>query len=192
MQFHEMIRLEDADRLFAEGGGMEAMQAAQKAGKVRFIGFTGHKDPAVHLRVLAVASDYGFHFDVLQMPLNIMDAHFRSFARQVAPQAMKEGVGIVSMKPLGDSYLLKSKTVTPIEALHFAMNLPTSVVITGIDRIELVGQALEAAKTFKPLTRDEVVALLDRTAQAARRGQFERYKVDNIFDSTAKNPQSLG
>src|SRR5205807_6794655 len=131
LQHHEVIRFEDPDRIFESGGAMEAVLEAQKAGKLRFIGFTGHKDPHVHLQMLLIASEHGFHFDTVQMPLNIMDAHFRSFGQMVVPEALKQGVGILGMKSMGDSMILKSKTVTPTECLHFAMNLPTSVVITG-------------------------------------------------------------
>src|SRR3989454_1341809 len=109
MQFHEVLRMEDADRIFAEGGGMEAMLEAKKAGKVRFIGFTGHKDPAVHLRTLEVAADHKFHFDAVQMPLNVMDAHFRSFEHKVLPVLVKEKIGVLGMKPIGSGVILQSK-----------------------------------------------------------------------------------
>ena len=149
-----MIRLEDPDRIFAEDGAQEAVLAAKKAGKVRFIGFTGHKDPLVHLRMLEVAKEHGFRFDAVQMPLNVMDAHFRSFERHVLPVLVKEGIGVLGMKPMGDSLILKSKTATPVECLHYAMNLPTSTVITGIDSLEILKQDLEAVKTFRPLTEE--------------------------------------
>ena len=192
LQHHEILRMEDPDRVFAPGGSMEAVVEAQKAGKVRFIGFTGHKDPAVHLRMLEVAGEHGFHFDTVQFPLNVMDAHFRSFARQVVPAARKEGIGILGMKPLGSGILLKSQTVSPVECLHYAMSLPVSTVITGIDKFELVAQALEAVKTYRPLDRPQVAALLDKTRVAASRGEFELYKVSAHFDGTAQNPQWLG
>src|SRR6267142_1413065 len=129
LQFHEVIRDADPDRIFAEGGGMEAMLEAKKAGKVRFIGFTGHKDPAVHLRTLEVAADHKFHFDAVQMPLNVMDAHFRSFSQKVVPELVKNEIGVLGMKPLASGLILKSNTVKPIECLHYAISLPTSVVI---------------------------------------------------------------
>src|SRR6201999_1137983 len=138
MQFHEVIRLEDPDRIFAEGGAMEAMLEAKQAGKLRFIGFTGHKDPYVHLRMLDMAKKHNFHFDAVQMPLNVMDAHFRSFQHQVAPVVLKQQTGVLGMKTFGDHFILSSKTVTPIEALHYSMSLPTSVVITGIDKPEIL------------------------------------------------------
>src|SRR5437588_3270847 len=153
MQFHEIIRMEDPDRIFAEGGAMEAMQEAKKAGKVRYIGFTGHKDPLIHLRMLEVAAAHQFHFDAVQMPLNVMDAHFRSFGQKVLPELVKQEIGVLGMKPLASGLILKSNTVKPIECLHYAMNLPTSVVITGMDKLEILEQALEAARTFKPMSK---------------------------------------
>lgn len=192
MQFHEVLRLEDPDRIFAPGGGMEAMLDAKKAGKVRFIGFAGHKDPLVHLRMLDVAAQHQFRFDAVQMPLNVMDAHFRSFSRQVVPRLVEEKIGILGMKPLGSGNVLRSRLVTPIECLHYAMNLPTSTVITGIDRMDLLDQALEAARTFKPFTQEQLAALLDRTTQAAASGKFEPFKTTSQFDATAHNPQWLG
>jgi aryl-alcohol dehydrogenase-like predicted oxidoreductase len=192
IQFHETIRLEDPDRFFAEGGALEAVVAARKAGKARFIGFTGHKDPQVHLRMLSHAADRGFRFDAVQMPLNVMDAHFRSFGQQVLPLLVKEQIGVLGMKPLASGQILNSKTVTPIECLHYALNLPTSVVITGIDSLQILKQTLEAARTFKPLSAPEVAALLERTAAAAATGQYEKFKTDKVFDSTASHPEWLG
>jgi uncharacterized protein len=192
LQHHEIIRLEDPDRVFAEGGAQEAVLAARKAGKVRFIGFTGHKDPLVHLRMLEVAGRHGFRFDAVQMPLNVMDAHFRSFQHHVLPVLVREGIGVLGMKSMGDGLILKSKTATPVECLHYAMSLPTSTVITGIDSLEILKQDLEAVKTFQPLTEKQVADLLARTTQAASEGQFEGFKTTNGFDGTAKNPQWLG
>jgi predicted aldo/keto reductase-like oxidoreductase len=192
LQHHEVIRLEDPDRIFAPDGAMEAVVAAKKAGKIRYIGFTGHKDPVVHLRMLEVARKHRFHFDTAQMPLNLMDAHFRSFGRQVVPELVKEKIGVLGMKSMGDGLLLKSKTVTPIECLHYAMNLPTSVVITGIDSLKILDQALEAVRTFQPLSVEETTALLARTAKAASSGEFELFKTSPQFDSTAKHPEWLG
>src|SRR5438105_4977447 len=192
LQHHEVIRLEDPDRIFAEGGAQEAVIQAKKAGKIRFIGFTGHKDPFVHLRMLEVAAHHNFRFDTVQMPLNAMDAHFRSFGRNVLPGLVREGIGILGMKPMGDGLILKSKTVTPLECLHYAMSLPTSTVITGIDSLDILEQDLEAVKTFRPLSEVHMSALLARTATPASRGRFEGFKTTNGFDSTAKNPAWLG
>lgn len=192
LQHHEVIRLEDPDRIFAPGGAMEAVVEAQKAGKIRYIGFTGHKDPLVHLRMLQMATDNNFRFDAVQLPLNVMDAHFRSFESEVLPVLVKEGIGVLGMKSMGDQIILKSNVVKPIECLHYAMNLPTSTVITGIERMEILDQAFEAIRTFQPMSQEQVKALLDRTRPVAAKGEYERYKTSNQFDGTAKNPQWLG
>jgi uncharacterized protein len=191
LQFHEVIRDSDPDRLFAEGA-MEVVQEAQKAGKVRFIGFTGHKSPDIHLKMLATASKHGFRFDAVQMPLNVMDAHFNSFEKKVLPILTREGVGVLGMKSMGDKVILRSKTATAIECLQYAMNLPTSVVITGCDSVAILQQALNAARSFQPMDSSQVAALLAKTAKAAEAGQFELYKTTHQFDGTVQNPQWLG
>jgi uncharacterized protein len=192
VQFHEVIRMEDPDRIFAPGGAIEAAIAARQAGKIRYIGFTGHKDPAVHLRMLETAQKHNFHFDTVQMPINVMDAHFRSFTREVMPVAIKQGIGILAMKTFGDHFILSSNTVQPIEALHYGLTQPVSVVITGIDSTKILDQALEAVRTFRPLSDAQVKALLDRTAVAASEGKFELFKTTSHFDGTAQNPKWLG
>lgn len=192
VQFHEVIRMEDPDRIFASGGAIEAAMAARQAGKIRYIGFTGHKDPAVHLRMLETAEKHGFHFDTVQMPINVMDAHFRSFTHQVMPVAIKQGVGVLAMKTFGDDYILKSNTVKPMEALHYGLTQPVSVLITGIDSMPILEQALEAVRTFKPLTQAEVQSILSKTEVAASEGKFEPFKTTQQFDSTAGNPKWLG
>jgi predicted aldo/keto reductase-like oxidoreductase len=192
LQFHEVIRMTDPERIFAAGGGMEAALEAKKAGKVRYIGFTGHKNPAMHLHMLETAATHQFHFDAVQMPLNAMDAHYESFGQKVLPVLVKNEIGVLGMKPMGSGLLLQSKTLSPVEFLHFAMNLPTSVVITGCQSLANVQQALDAARSFKPLSAAETNALLARTEQAAHDGQFEGYKTTNNFDGTAHNPQWLG
>jgi aryl-alcohol dehydrogenase-like predicted oxidoreductase len=192
LQHHEVLRMEDPDRIFASGGAQEAVLAAKKAGKVRFIGFTGHKDPLVHLRMLEVAAKHRFGFDAVQMPINVLDAHFRSFGQKVVPVLVKEGISVLGMKSMGDGFILKSKTATPVECLHYALSQPTSTVITGIDSLEILKQALEVVKTFKPLTTEQVTALLARTARAASEGRFEPFKTTNGFDGTAQHPEWLG
>jgi predicted aldo/keto reductase-like oxidoreductase len=192
LQLHEVIRMEDPDRAFAEGGAIEALKEARQAGKCRHLGFTGHKDPAVHLRMLDTAASHGFRFDTVQMPLNVMDAHFRSFEHQVLPRLVEQGIGVLGMKSMGSGVILKSKVVKPVECLHYALNLPTSVVITGIDSMNILDQAIEAARTFKPMTRKQVSSLLARTAEAASAGKFELFKTNVKFDSTAQHPQWLG
>jgi len=192
MQFHEIIRIEDPDKIFAPGAALEAVMDAKKAGKIRYIGFTGHKDPKIHLKMLEVAKKNGFHFDTVQMPLNVMDAQFRSFAKQVLPVLVQEGIGVLGMKPMGGGIILQSKAVTPIECLHYALNLPTSVVITGMDSMERLDQALEAIRTFKPLTQEQLAALLSRTATAASNGKYELFKTETRFDGTVQHPEWLG
>jgi uncharacterized protein len=192
VQFHEVIRMEDPDRIFAAGGAIEAAVAARQAGKIRYIGFTGHKDPAVHLRMLETALKHSFHFDTVQMPINVMDAHFRSFAKDVMPVALKQGIGILAMKTFGDHFILTSNTVQPIEALHYGLTQPVSVVITGIDNPQVLDQAFEAVRTFKPMTESQISSLLARTATAASDGKFELFKTTAHFDGTAANPKWLG
>ena len=192
MQFHEVIRTGDPEKIFASAGSMEAMKEAKQAGKVRFIGFTGHKDPSIHLHMLEVAAKNGFRFDAVQMPLNVMDAHFRSFEHQVLPALVKEEIAVLGMKALGFGAILSSGTVNAIECLHYAMNLPTSVVITGFESMKILDQAVEAARTFKPMTQDQVKALLSRTSKAAASGNYERFKTSTQFDGTIQNPRWLG
>ena len=192
VQHHEILRYDDPHRIFDEEGANRALVDAQRAGKIRYIGFTGHKDPHIHLHMLDVAREHGFMFDTVQMPLNVMDAHYRSFGKLVLPDLVKQGIGVLGMKPMANGIILKSKTVTPIECLHFALNLPTSVVITGADSMEILDQACEAARTFRPLSDPEVTALLSRTATAAAHGEFEPFKTSSIFDGTAQHPEWLG
>ena len=192
LQFHEVIRLDDPDVIFAPGGAIEAVQEAQHAGKVRYVGFTGHKDPSVHVRMFETADKHSFHFDTVQMPINVMDAHFRSFLNGVAPVAQERGTAILAMKTFGDPYILQSKTVTPLEALHFGLNSPASVVITGIDSLAILDQAFQAVESFKPLDRQQVAAILAKTKEAAMTGKFELFKTSSHYDGTIKNPSWLG
>jgi aryl-alcohol dehydrogenase-like predicted oxidoreductase len=192
MQYHEVIRLEDPDRFFAEGGPIDALNEAVQAGKVRYVGFTGHKDPLVHLRMLSMARERGYRFDAVQMPLNVMDAHFRSFGKEVLPLLVREQIGVLGMKPLGSGDILKSGVVEPVECLHYAMNLPTSTVITGMDSMEILEQGLNAARSFKALTDEQVAALLARTEKLAATGDFEKFKTGAQFDATARNPDWIG
>ena len=192
VQHHEIIRFDDPHRIFDPEGANAALLEAKKAGKLRYIGFTGHKDPQIHLHMLNVARENGFKFATAQMPLNVMDAHYRSFEQMVVPELVKQNIGILGMKSMANGIILQSKTVTPIECLHYAMSLPTSVVITGIDSMEILEQAFEAASTFRPLTEAQRSALLKKTAHAASKGEFELFKTTSIFDSTATNPDWLG
>ena len=191
MQYHENIRLEDPDRFFNDGPA-EALLEAKKAGKIRYVGFTGHKDPIVHLRMLELAAAHIFHFDSAQMPLNILDAQFRSFAHQVVPKLVEQGIAVLGMKPMASGAIVQNKIATPIECLHYALNLPTSVVINGMSDLKMVDQAFEAARSFKPLTQGELTALLARTKEAAQSGKFERFKTSSNFDGTARKPEWMG
>ena len=192
MQQHEVIRPGDPEKVFAEGGAIEALVEAKKAGKIRFIGFTGHKSPDIHYKMLQTAFARKFDFDTVQMPLNVMDAHFNSFEKKVLPVLVEHNIGVLGMKPLGSGIVLESGKVSAIECLHYALSLPTSVVITGCDSVERVEQALKAARTFKPLNKDQVAALLSKTAELAKNGAFEKYKTSGMFDGTEQNPDWLG
>jgi len=192
LQFHEVIRLDDPDVIFAPGGALEAVQEARQAGKIRYVGFTGHKDPSVHLRMFETADRHGFHFDTVQMPINVMDAHFRSFLNGVAPVAQQHGTAILAMKTFGDPYILQSNSVTPTEALHFGLNSPATVVITGIDSPAILDQAFQAVQSFKPLDTQQVAAILAKTKDAAMTGKFELFKTSSHYDGTIKNPAWLG
>jgi predicted aldo/keto reductase-like oxidoreductase len=192
LQFHEVIRMNDPERIFASGGGMEAAVKAREAGKVRFIGFTGHKSPQIHKHMLEVADQRQFKFDSVQMPLNVMDAQYESFAQIVLPMAQQRNIGVLGMKPIGSGILLKSGKVNAIECLRYALSLPTSVVITGCESMKDVQQAIDLGRNFKPLTESERAALLGKTAEVAKNGQFELYKTSTQFDGTANNPQWLG
>ena len=192
VQHHEVIRYEDADRIFREDGANAALLEAKRAGKLRYIGFTGHKDPHIHLHTLDVAREHGFTFDAVQMPLNVMDAHYRSFEKLVLPELVRRNIGVLGMKSLANGQILRSGTVSAVECLRYALSLPTSVVITGCERMEILDQAIETAAAFNPLTEDERKALLARTSQAAKSGEFELFKTSSIFDSTMQNFEWLG
>ena len=192
LQFHEIIRFADAHRIFDEDGALAAFLEARQAGKLRYIGFTGHKDPRVHLHMLEIARLHGFVFDTVQMPINVMDAHYRSFAHMVVPVLQQDGIGVLGMKSLGNGIILRSGTVTALECLHYALNEPTSVVITGVDSLEILDQAFEAVRTFQPFTAPQKAALLAKTAAAAAHGDFELFKTRSIFDATSQHPEWLG
>jgi len=192
VQHHEILRYEDPHRIFNEEGANAALVEARKAGKIRYIGFTGHKDPHIHLHMLEVATEHGFKFDTVQMPLNVMDAHYRSFEKLVLPELVRQRIGVLGMKSMATGVILKSNTVSAVECLHYALHLPTSVVITGMESMDDLQQALQAAKTFRPMSEAEVRVLLARTEKAAKRGEFEPFKTTSILDATAQNPDWLG
>jgi len=192
LQFHEIIRVSDPVRIFALDGAMEAVLEAKKVGKTRYIGFTGHKSPDIHLMMLQTGFDSDFIFDAVQMPLNIMDAQYDSFEKKVLPVLLENKIGVLGMKPLGGGLFLESNTVTATEYLHYAMSLPISVVITGCDSLATLQQALEAVKSFTPMSNEQRSALLDKTAKVAYSGKYELYKTDIKFDATSLNPHWLG
>ncbi|HEX3569968.1 MAG TPA: aldo/keto reductase [Acidobacteriaceae bacterium] len=191
VQIHEVIRMNDPEAVFAPGGAIEAAIAARKAGKIRYIGFTGHKDPAIHLHMIDTAEKHGFHFDTVQMPVNIMDAHFRSFQHQVIPVANAKGIGVLSMKTFAFGALIEANVANPIDMLHYSMTLPISVVITGMPTMPRLQQALTAAKTFKPMTQDQIAALLSKSKDLAADGHLEKFKTSETFDGTSRNPEWL-
>lgn len=192
IQFHEVIRMDDPEKIFAPGGALEGMLEARKAGKIRYIGFTGHKSPEIHLHMLNVGFKNDFIFDSVQMPLNVMDAHYDSFAKLVVPVLVRHNIGVLGMKPMGDGVILSSGVVTAPECLRYAMSLPTSVVITGCDSMAILRQAIDVACEFRPMTGDERTSLLARTAPVANGGRFEPYKTSHRFDGTWQNPRWLG
>jgi len=193
VQHHEIIRYEDANRIFDEKeGAQKVLDDAKRAGKLRYIGFTGHKDPAIHLYMLEVAARHGAQIDAVQMPLNVMDAHYRSFEKLVLPELVRRKIGVLGMKSMGHGVILKSKTVTAVECLRYALTLPTSVVITGIDSMKILNQAIEVASSFQPMSAAEIDAVLAKTRASAEGGRYELFKTSSLFDSTAEHPEWLG
>jgi predicted aldo/keto reductase-like oxidoreductase len=191
IQFHEVIRMDDPEKIFAKRGSFEGMMAAKKAGKVRFIGFTGHKSPKIHLHMLEVAKQHGFHFDTVQMPINVLDAHYESFGHQVVPVAVEQKIGVLGMKPIAAGQAIKTQKLSAPECLRFALSMPTSVVITGCESTTDLDQALTVARTFKPMSKEEIAKLMQRTSEVAAKGEFEQYKTTHVHDSTMNNPQWL-
>jgi aryl-alcohol dehydrogenase-like predicted oxidoreductase len=195
-QFHEIIRSNDPLRIFADGGAFEAALEAQKAGKIRYIGFTGHKKPAIHLEMLAVAKEHGWTPDTVQMPVNVLDPHFDSFIRLVMPELVANNIGVIGMKTFGDGAIFeavtKGKLATPAEMLRFSLSQPTSVVVTGINTQELLDQAVSVASTFTPMTDDEMSALLEKTRPIGITGLSQNMKTSFEFDSTHQHPHWLG
>ena len=192
MQIHEVIRMSDAERVFAAGGALEALLEAKQRGKLRYIGFTGHKSAEIHLKMLDVAKQHGFRFDAVQMPLNVMDAHQQGFEKRVLPRLVEQEIGVLGMKPLGSGVILKSNVAKPVECLHYALSLPTSVVITGCDSMPILQQALTAARSWKAHTPAQRDALLARTRKASDEKRYELYKTSQQFDGTEHHPEWLG
>jgi aryl-alcohol dehydrogenase-like predicted oxidoreductase len=178
-QIHEVIYYNDPDLIFAPNGAAEALALAKQQGKVRFVGFTGHKDPAIHLRMLK----HGFPFDTVQMPLNACDASFRSFETQVLPEATKQGIAVLGMKSLGGSgELVRGGALTAHEGLRYAMSLPVATTISGMDSIAVLEQNLEVARGFQPLSTADMQSLRDRVKQYAADGRFELFKTTKMYD----------
>ena len=178
-QFHSIERVEDPDWIFEKNGAIEAAEQAKKQGKVRFVGFTGHKSPDFHLKMLGKV----YAWDALQMPLNVLDPHFRSFERLVLPEAVKRNLGIVGMKPMAFQNAPKTGSITSIECLHYAMSLPVSVTITGCETEERLLTALEAVRTFRQLDEPALQALRDRMKPFVKDGAAEPYKITTDFDN---------
>ncbi len=191
LQFHEVIRMSDPERIFAPNGAIEAALKARDQGKLRYIGFTGHKSPAIHLHMFQVADQHNFHFDTVQMPLNVMDAHFDSFQHQVLPVALAHHTAVLGMKAFGDKFIYESHAVSPIDMLQYPMNLPISIQITGIDGMDILHQDLEAVRTFTEWSPEKRNEILARTAKIAATGSTEKYKTTHHFDGTWHNPQWL-
>jgi predicted aldo/keto reductase-like oxidoreductase len=192
LQIHEVIRMGDPEQAFQPGNVIDVLVQARKEGKIRYIGFTGHKSPDIHLHMLETADKHGFTFDTVQMPVNALDEHFNSFGQKVIPEAHKRGTAVLGMKPLSNGAIMKSGAVTAPEALHYAMSVPVTVTITGCQSMANLEQALSVARNFKPMSVAEKVAVLAKTAPVAAGGKFEAYKSSHIYDGTVNNPQWLG
>jgi aryl-alcohol dehydrogenase-like predicted oxidoreductase len=185
-QIHEVVYDNDPDLIFAQDGAAEALTAAKQQGKVRFIGFTGHKDPEIHLKMLS----HDFPFDTIQMPLNCCDASFRSFETHVLPEANRRGIAALGMKSLGGSgELVRHGAITAEQGLRYAMSLPVATTISGIDSMEVLDQNLKVAVDFKPLGSLEMQALRDQCRAVAADGRFELFKMTTKYDGKVGREQ---
>ena len=183
-QFHEIVYDTDPDWIFSANGAVEAAYIAKKQGKVRYVGFTGHKDPSIHLKMLSKP----YEWDTVQMPINVFDYHYRSFQNLVLPVAVERKIGVIGMKPLASGIVVKTKAVDPIEALHYALNQPVSTVVTGCDSLEILEQAIRAVVTFKPLTATELASLRERSKPFGLTGQNEPFKTTTGFERARVAP----
>ena len=182
-QVHEVVYDNDPDLHFAAGGVVEALEQAKREGKVRFVGFTGHKDPAIHLKMLQVADEQGYTFDTVQMPLNCFDASFRSFEQRVLPELNRRGIAPLGMKSMGgEGQAVRKRVITASEALRYAMSLPVAATVSGIDSLKVLRQNLRIARGFEPMSEAEMQTLRARCAEAAADGRFELYKTSKHFD----------
>ncbi len=178
-QIHEVIYEDDPDRHFAPGGAAEALLEAKQQGKVRFLGFTGHKAPKIHLRMLA----HDFPFDACQLPLNVFDGTFRSFEREVLPELTRRGIAPLAMKTLsGNGAPITHRVLTAEEALRYVLSLPVATIVSGIDSREVLRQNLGIARRFVPMTPQEMAALRTRVAGYAADGRFEPFKSSRLYD----------
>jgi predicted aldo/keto reductase-like oxidoreductase len=185
-QFHEMVYDNDPDWIFADDGGIHAGVKAVKEGKVRYLGFTGHKDPIIHLKML----DKPYEWAAVQMPLNVMDFHYRSFQKQVLPVLQKRGIGVLGMKSLGGNGSIVSKAGVPVEdALRYVFSLPVSTLISGIDSEKVLDQNLKIVRDFQPMTPAERQAIEQRVAALAGDGRFELFKSSKAFDGPIHRKQ---
>jgi aryl-alcohol dehydrogenase-like predicted oxidoreductase len=185
-QIHEVIYYNDPDLIFAPHGAAEALQAAKQEGKVRFIGFTGHKNPAIHLKMLS----HDFPFDTVQMPLNCLDATFQSFEKNVLPEAARRGIAVLGMKSMGGSgELISNGVVTPEEALRYAMSLPVATTISGMDSLDVLAQNLAIARGFKAMEAAEMQSLRERVKFFASDGRFELFKTTKKYDGKVGREQ---
>ena len=176
-------------RIARASGAIEALLEAKKAGKVRYLGFTGHKSAAVHLNMLATAKKHGFTFDAVQLCLNVMDAHDPDgFEQRVVPQLQAQDIGILGMKSLGGGVILDSKTASATECIQYVMSLPITTLITGCDSQRTLRQSITAAQGFKPWDAARRAEVLAKTKQAAEQRRYERYKTSDTFDDTDRNP----
>jgi aryl-alcohol dehydrogenase-like predicted oxidoreductase len=178
-QIHEVVYYNDPDLIFAPNGAAEALVQAKQQGKVRFVGFTGHKDPSIHLNMLG----HDFPFDTVQMPLNCLDATFRSFEQQVLPEAARKGIAVLGMKSMGGSgEIITHGAATPSEALRYAMSLQVATTISGIDSLEVLHQNLEIARNFQPMNPAEMKTLRERCRDIAADGRLELFKTTKKYD----------
>ena len=192
LQIHEVIRMTDPEQAFQPGNVVDVLQQARKEGKIRFLGFTGHKSPEIHMHMIETAVQHGFQFDTVQMPVNALDHHYDSFGQRVIPLAQKHGIAVLGMKPLSNGAILKTNTISAVEALHYAMSVPVTVTITGCESLANLEQALSVARNFKPMSDQQKIAVLQKTAPVSTSGKFEDYKSSHVYDGTYNNPQWLG
>jgi predicted aldo/keto reductase-like oxidoreductase len=177
-QFHEVVYKEDPRMIFAPGGAIEAAEEAKQQGKVRYIGFTGHKDPAIFMEMLA----YGYDWDAVQMPINVLDAHFRSFRKEIVPILQHRDIGVIGMKSMASGHVFDANVVQPAECLQYALSQPVSTIVSGMNTREMLRQNVALAKGFTPLSEDQEQVLLAKTHDIAMSGKYEPFKTTRNYD----------